>query len=752
MALKEEELVGLLETFNNHLHLSGPFSHFFREVGWLINRGLLVVSDATEKLLNAVFSLADFIGSKKITGFITEWRTLIFAIGTIGLILFCYRYMRDKNVSKQNFFDNLILGMSVALVLSTVLVTLTGVAFGTANLIRSDGETSGQSVVKSNITDLLQYDDNNWTTEKLKDTNNIPSDNIKYIKINEQLKAKDKRLTSDKSKELLKVKINVGADGKTVSEKNEKGVFKWDEHYYRYSWHPWVIAFTLIMTIFVNVLTSFKYLKIIYELAFNQIIAVFFSLQNLTDASKLNKILQAIGNLLTAVVLMALSLRVYYEFTAYVTSQNLGAVTTLFITIGLGLAVIDGPAIIQELTGVDGGVKSTAMGAIGMGAAAFGMSKLAKSGIDLGKQAASKVGGYAEKAGRTGLELAAAGVGVGKGLASSNSNLESAMSSKNSGESKQSSLEDDMATSEKPSDNHSLDANDQDSGLTSSDSLETGLSNESVGEETESLESQIAASSDEQSQADRLADTLPDGTNRLENGSLEKDMTADSGQPSIENDMAEGTGQTSLETDQRDTGKSEAGSLTKDMDKQRNHLAAGPSPLNQSKDNSVMKLTPSNSGGSQTKEGLQESSTRPAVPMSQQGGTASARPLSQDMMNQARPGQIGSHSQAALNGSPQQDSHLSKPLSVSYPASFNRQSANEQMALALADKPLSPPTSQTIPQAMASGVTNKVTEVQVAYSNRVSESKTLENASRNHQLGENSGKKVRQWIGRRGKK
>lgn len=130
MALKEEELVGLLEKFNDHLHLSGPFSHFFREVGWLINRGLLVVSDATEKLLNAVFSLADFIGSKKITGFITEWRTLIFAIGTIGLILFCYRYMRDKNVSKQNFFDNLILGMSVALVLSTVLVTLTGVAFG----------------------------------------------------------------------------------------------------------------------------------------------------------------------------------------------------------------------------------------------------------------------------------------------------------------------------------------------------------------------------------------------------------------------------------------------------------------------------------------------------------------------------------------------------------------------------------------------------------------------------------------------
>ncbi|MEH6868153.1 pLS20_p028 family conjugation system transmembrane protein, partial [Priestia megaterium] len=423
--MKDEEILKKLHEFSDYLDVGNILSYLLRKLGWACIQLLSFLVDGLEGITDSVLGVKAFFNSPEIQDFITKIQPFLYVLLAFSFLYIGYMLIIQKKVNREQIMINIFISMAVLLLLNTSMLKadkFTDQAIEAVDL--NEKGTVSEKIIKSNITDVAQFDLTKWKSPKLKESNKVPQKNIMMIDITEKIDkdfevSKGKDLSND-SKKILESKTAIAPDGKEGLVELDNGWFDFfPELYYRWSWNFWTIAISLFVIGMTLLFTSIKLAKLCYELGFNAILAQLVAPADVADGQKLKAVLKNIVNTFLVIIMIFISMKVYLMGTVFI-SDKLEGIPYLIALIAFSIAVVDGPVMCERLFGIDAGLKS-GWGALAGG---FAMAKGLESSIGMmgrtlkgGANLAKGVGNVGKGLGSGALQTAAGVGGLGKGLA-----------------------------------------------------------------------------------------------------------------------------------------------------------------------------------------------------------------------------------------------------------------------------------------------------------------------------------------------
>ncbi|MDA2214125.1 hypothetical protein PDN57_28980, partial [Bacillus cereus] len=422
--MKDEEILKVLETFSDYLQVGDIVNYVLRWLGWFLIVGLSLVVDALEGVTDAILGIKGFFNSPEIQNFVDMLYPLFVVLLAISFLYIGYMFIMNKQMNRSQIIINIFVTLSVLCLLSTGMTKVDKFTDDAIAVVKSEQKGSlSDEIIKKNITDIAVIDENKWKKkEDMNPKNHIPEKNIRQIDITEKIDSdfkftKDKDL-SDGGQKILQNKRVMDALGVASLAELKDGWFDFfPEKYYRWHWNFWNIFFTLLITGLTLLLVSIKLARLFYELAFNYLLANILAPADVANGQKLKAVLSNILNIFIATIMIFLSLKLYLIGTAFL-HDKLNGVPYLIALAAFSMAVLDGPAAVERLFGIDIGLKSSwgmLVGgfALGKGIGSLTNSKPMKSlGNMIGKGAKGAAEGTGVAAAKTASAAAMATGGV----------------------------------------------------------------------------------------------------------------------------------------------------------------------------------------------------------------------------------------------------------------------------------------------------------------------------------------------------
>ena len=428
--MKDEEILKKLHEFADYLDKGNIASYLLRKIGWGIIQVLCFLVDSLEGITDNVLGIKLFFNSPAIQDFIKEIQPFLYILWAFSFLYIGYMLIIHKKVNREQIMINIFISMAVLLLLNTGMVKADKFTDQAIDAVDLDGDsTVSEKIIKQNITDVAQFDVNEWKTPNLKEPNKVPQNRIDLIDITEKIdgdfKVNEKDKLSEEGTKILTHKAAITPDGKEGLVELKNGWFDFfPELYYRWHWNFWTIAISLFVTGMTMLFTSIKLAKLCYELGFNAILAQLVAPADVGDGQKLKTVLQNILNTFLVIIMIFISMKVYLIGMTYIAEHTEG-VTMLILQIAFSVAVVDGPVMCERLFGIDAGLKS------GWGAVAGGLAMMkgmestmngAKGTFKNATDLAKGIGGLGKGAAGSALQAAAGLGGLGKGLVGSKGN------------------------------------------------------------------------------------------------------------------------------------------------------------------------------------------------------------------------------------------------------------------------------------------------------------------------------------------
>ncbi|WP_089745932.1 pLS20_p028 family conjugation system transmembrane protein [Granulicatella balaenopterae] len=410
----------ILKEIAEYLKLSSIWSDSWRFIGWQIIKLFMFISQQLSKSLTEIYKIFDIIDSPEILKIMNGLVPVAWAIGSVALGIYGIKYMGNPNMKLKKGIKNMVLGVAVISLSSVFLTQIVNVTKNLATTINAEtSDLVSYSILNSNMYDLYKLEENNYDIDSDFHTN-INNDNINFIDINETVdEMKLKRPLTGEN--IFGKKLIVDRNGKVyISSLDKHWMFLVKERYYRYNWHPFQIMAGLGILIAVYFFTSIKTVKLIFEMIYSLTMLKVTAFTDFENAQIVKKIIKNIWNVLLTLILITFLLYVYGIVYTLISTLAIGNLTKLLIQIGLGMAVIDGPTIIQEITGIDGGLKSIGMTVLSSISAGKAMAATAKGfgKTVVGTPKAIKNGAKKVQSGiDSGISFAHKGMGFANGLA-----------------------------------------------------------------------------------------------------------------------------------------------------------------------------------------------------------------------------------------------------------------------------------------------------------------------------------------------
>lgn len=378
-AISKKNVIRILVKQNKLFHNNSVASTVFRSIGWGITKGLTVLADAVSGLYETCFGFIDFTKYSKVTEFMNAWKNVFIALMCLSL-LFIGILMVIGWEKKPQIVINLLIAVTVVTCGTSMIKTL-----------------NSWLSVGSNIHDLI-YLDKKVGLENLNKKDNAKMVYEKFtqkqfnnLDINEVVEPDD---VGDGAKDIVSNQLVslVDKNSKTTYDYTEiyDGVAWTDllnEYYYRYTVDWGVLWLELLSMIIVYLFMSYKVIRIGYEIAIQRIMAYLYA-SNLNNNQKILKILDSVKDSYILLVFTMILIKVYLLALKYVNHWDIGGLTKGIILIFIAFVVIDGPNIIQRITGTDIGASNE-------------MSKMISTFYG-GRMAVSAVGSAARMAGKAG--------------------------------------------------------------------------------------------------------------------------------------------------------------------------------------------------------------------------------------------------------------------------------------------------------------------------------------------------------------
>ena len=127
---------------------------------------------------------------------------------------------------------------------------------------------------------------------------------------------------------------------------------------------PFFIIVQLVIITIALVFSGVKFTRLGFETGFKRLILGFVGVFNMHDGTKTKTLLSDLGNTFVVIFFVVLVLVMYIRFVLWLNGQSFDIVPRLFWLIGGSLGLIDGPKIVEKLTGQDAGISADSLRAM----------------------------------------------------------------------------------------------------------------------------------------------------------------------------------------------------------------------------------------------------------------------------------------------------------------------------------------------------------------------------------------------------
>lgn len=400
--MTDDQLVARLQEWSSYLQLYTPLNPLdmvllvLRSLSWYLIVGLANLQDATNGLAVKALAILNIENYKGFQEFVSTYQPLFVALSTLFILMTLIGMMvnRGKDTTLYEFFRNLLIGMIILVGFPWLWGQATNNTVQIAKYVNQSSSMSTHIIVQ-NLTDL-EYVGNKYDFSPSKfngsgkdsanaglalDTtkNYLATDKNGNVAVSELNKIDPTAtidpgntqvsLSSDAQK-ILSNKLSYGStSAKAVGL--DGGFFGFGaEHYFRYDWNFFRIAFYQILGILVSFILTFKVAQIGYEIWYNGAFIQGAALMDTRTGKRLlamgQKFFVSLGAVIVIFVMQTLFNIGYAYIDGVVATDNLsGLILNAILKVALFLTIIDGPNIFESAFGVDAGLKSATRAIIG---------------------------------------------------------------------------------------------------------------------------------------------------------------------------------------------------------------------------------------------------------------------------------------------------------------------------------------------------------------------------------------------------
>lgn len=394
------QIVEFLLKFKDLLSTTDWFSASYRVVLWNLDKMLGNVINSLTSGLNQAYKLLKIYDSPEITKLLQDYGIVFFALMSLAVAYLGFQIMRGKkeiNKMVSATFFAITLFISIPFLFSQMSSMLLA---GKEAL--PSNKSQSINIMKGNIIDLYEIDKAGWKTKHPKVKNDIKDmTDIDLLDINESIDTGNflgfNSPLSQKGLSILDKKVTK-VDGKYQLADLKSHFFTEDQTYYRYHFNGGIMFFQLLGKALVLGFTIAKTMMLFTELGVLKVLTVGTSLTDLETGQRNKKLLLRIRNAFIIAYLVLLLLYLYDIIMVFVSNSDMNVFMKSFAIIVISIFFMDGPDVIEEIFGMDAGLKSVGRSLIGFAMGAKGASEMAKGAGGLVKDAAKtskKVGGKA---------------------------------------------------------------------------------------------------------------------------------------------------------------------------------------------------------------------------------------------------------------------------------------------------------------------------------------------------------------------
>lgn len=369
--IDEETCQNILLNYKKYFVQNDLIHNGFRYLQWGIIKGLKWVADSCQTLYSNTLGLMDFTSYSGFTDFTPTLKGIFTAIMAVSIMMLGIILIVNHKKKPDVLVGVLLAALTISALGELMITANEGVQSFCNEMV---GSSMADSVVNDNLFDL-RYIDSTYGIATFSDdaetlaTYHAPLEDfyMDAIDINEVINYDDPYISSDAST-LLKKSYQRLPDGTMV----DKGVYNgwgwnsgddddlFNDFYYRYKINAFPICVSLIAIIIVFLVVSYKSVRLSFELAIKKVITILYS-ADITGSQKTLKLLGSIKNTYIIFMVNAITLKLFIIFQSYLSEKfSNNGFTYCIILLFTSLAVIDGPNIVQELTGEDAGLQSSA--------------------------------------------------------------------------------------------------------------------------------------------------------------------------------------------------------------------------------------------------------------------------------------------------------------------------------------------------------------------------------------------------------
>lgn len=367
--MSKDEIAKKINEFADYLNVASIFSDPFRWLAWIMVKGIAFFVDGLEKVTDEVLLIKQFFQNPEIVAFVDTIRPFLYILLALNLLFVGYLLIFQKKFDREGIAINLFIALTVVALLGTGMEKANEFtdeaikAVKTDHLFETDDNASlSDTIIQRNVTDLVMFDKNGWSTTELDSPNDFPPSKAKNISIKQRFTKDDMsevdiKLSSE-SEDISKHFLVLGEGGADKIAKFDQSGLEWNnEYYYRYNVNWFTLIVTLVVMGFTLFSIAYKLARLSFEMTFNYVLAILVAPADIHDGQKTKKVLQSILNTFLVIILIFLSMKIYMIGTVYLADQ-LDGLAYLVALIAFSVAVIDGPNIVERLFGIDAGLKN----------------------------------------------------------------------------------------------------------------------------------------------------------------------------------------------------------------------------------------------------------------------------------------------------------------------------------------------------------------------------------------------------------
>lgn len=390
--LSEDQILEYLRNWLSKLNLYNIFVDFGRKVGWIIVKLLTELNSVLTEGMSSVYKVTAFWKYDKIANWLSSptVQAVVWTLFTLSIIYVGYTFIfKGEEADAHSTLRNIIFSLIMFFGLPFIVDQSINFASGIDQAFNAKPEATSLQIVQANVSDLFTIDSKvGWNTkaDDKKEYNDIKTKEDLYtIDIGEPMPishwySSDTGL-SDDGDEVLTHKI-YNSNGKQTLVELDTSLIGFDETYFRYSWHPFIIILSLLALSIVLCGSIAKTFYLIYQIGYLNMAAAPIFMGDAHSGGRTRAWLVAIRDTLFSMFFVSMSITYYSYLVSFVSQDSLGLngpMRVLAILIG-AMFVLKGPTKLAEILNLDVslGGKGAIFGAL---AAGHGIKRLAQGGF-----------------------------------------------------------------------------------------------------------------------------------------------------------------------------------------------------------------------------------------------------------------------------------------------------------------------------------------------------------------------------------